>query len=93
MHEAFFSQGLKKKMTTVCKCHGVSGACNVKVCWRKLPSFRLVGDHLREKLDGAVRMRYRREQKLRPVQGGRKASKRDLVFLKESPDYCVRNLS
>lgn len=31
---------LLNNIRTKCKCHGVSGACEVKTCWEELPDFR-----------------------------------------------------
>ncbi|CAH2066126.1 unnamed protein product, partial [Iphiclides podalirius] len=39
-----------------CKCHGMSGSCTVKTCWMRLPSFRSVGDALKDRFDGASRV-------------------------------------
>lgn len=40
---------VKTLLRTECKCHGVSGSCTVRTCWRTLPSFRQVGDALMKK--------------------------------------------
>ncbi|XP_015186464.1 PREDICTED: protein Wnt-7b isoform X2 [Polistes dominula] len=40
---------VKSLLQTECKCHGVSGSCTVKTCWRTLPSFRQIGDALMKK--------------------------------------------
>ena len=36
-------------LLTECKCHGVSGSCTMKTCWKTLPGFRQVGDNLMKK--------------------------------------------
>ncbi|CAG0883851.1 unnamed protein product [Darwinula stevensoni] len=47
---------VSSEMQQECKCHGMSGSCTVKTCWMRLPSFRKVGDNLRERFDGASRI-------------------------------------
>lgn len=53
-----------------CRCHGVSGSCELKTCWRTLPAFSEVGDLLKRKYRQAVqitasrgRRRMRRKSK------------------------------
>ncbi|XP_017670089.1 PREDICTED: protein Wnt-4-like [Lepidothrix coronata] len=41
-------------MKVECKCHGVSGSCEVCTCWKVIPSFRKVGNILKEKFEGAT---------------------------------------
>ncbi|XP_071044208.1 protein Wnt-5a [Parasteatoda tepidariorum] len=88
-------RGLRSKMELVCKCHGVSGSCSMRVCWRRLKPFREIGDLLTSKFDGATLVKAverRHKTKLRPVRKNvKRPSKKDLVYLDDSPDYCVRN--
>ena len=76
-----------------CKCHGVSGSCSMKTCWLKLPSFRQVGDVLREKYDSAVEVRYQPTQRsLRPrFRRYITPTNEDLVYIDDSPSYCEAN--
>lgn len=37
-----------------CKCHGVSGSCELKTCWRAIPAFKIVGQILKDKFDAAT---------------------------------------
>ena len=81
-------------MKLLCKCHGVSGSCSAKICWRTMPAFREVGTMLRQRFDGANQVKMaRRKRKLRPINKSlKRPTKNDLVYLQQSPDYCERNL-
>jgi len=35
-------QIVSESLRTTCKCHGVSGACAIKTCWRALPDIRAI---------------------------------------------------
>ncbi|GLG97886.1 Protein Wnt-1 [Gryllus bimaculatus] len=47
---------VREEMRKECKCHGMSGSCTVKTCWMRLPHFRVVGDNLKDRFDGASRV-------------------------------------
>lgn len=49
-------QHVQAEMRKECKCHGMSGSCTVKTCWMRLPNFRVVGDNLKDRFDGATRI-------------------------------------
>ncbi|KAK6642329.1 hypothetical protein RUM43_003830 [Polyplax serrata] len=90
-------RAIRSRMQKVCKCHGMSGSCSVRVCWRKLPVFRVVGDALLARFEGAshvklVEKKRKKIKKLRAVSKDLKPpNKTDLVYLQESPDYCEVN--
>ncbi|XP_046388719.1 protein Wnt-7b [Ischnura elegans] len=46
-------KAVRATLLTECKCHGVSGSCTLKTCWRTLPPFRVVGDYLMKKYSRA----------------------------------------
>lgn len=37
-----------------CRCHGVSGSCELKTCWKFMPSFNEIGNILKQKYGNAV---------------------------------------
>uniref|UniRef100_A0A665V7C3 Protein Wnt n=1 Tax=Echeneis naucrates TaxID=173247 RepID=A0A665V7C3_ECHNA len=47
---------VKLYMRTECKCHGLSGSCTLRTCWKKMPHFREVGDRLLERFNGASKV-------------------------------------
>ncbi|XP_052252058.1 protein Wnt-7b-like isoform X1 [Dreissena polymorpha] len=94
-------KAVKDNMGTECRCHGTSGSCTLKTCWRKLPPFRKIGDYLFEQYKSAKVVvpwlggRLRRPKKLllkKSKQQNRKPRRRDLVFLDKSPNYCEYNI-
>ncbi|XP_071527166.1 protein Wnt-7b-like isoform X2 [Panulirus ornatus] len=92
-------RAVKKTLWTECKCHGVSGSCTMKTCWRTLPPFTAVGRHLLRKYNKAKfvvvhRNRRRSSPFLRLQKSQRRARqprRSHLVYLQKSPNYCEMN--
>ncbi|KAG8234144.1 hypothetical protein J437_LFUL014904 [Ladona fulva] len=61
---------VSSEMRQECKCHGMSGSCTVKTCWMRLPPFRVVGDQLKDRFDGASRVLVSNSGSLRGGGGG-----------------------
>ncbi|MPC72093.1 Protein Wnt-7b [Portunus trituberculatus] len=86
-------------MRTQCKCHGVSGSCTVKTCWKTLPPFTLVGKHLFHKYKKAKSVTVHKSRRrsslhlrlMRAKRRGRRPRKSHLVYLEKSPNYCQMN--
>ena len=80
-------------MTLECKCHGVSGSCSLRTCWLALADFRLTGDHLRRRYNGAVQVAVDQYGAGFTAAHAhlKRPGKNDLVYLEDSPDYCVRS--
>nr|XP_023026245.1 protein Wnt-10-like [Leptinotarsa decemlineata] len=45
---------VSNNMQIKCKCHGISGSCELKTCWRAVPDFRAVGKVLKDKFSSAI---------------------------------------
>ena len=72
-------------MRQVCKCHGVSGSCSIKVCWKVMPEFSVIGKELMRRYVAAHRVESS-EAALRSLR--HKNLKDELVFSEASPDFC-----
>ena len=89
-------QAMVRSVTTQCKCHGVSGSCSVKTCWRALADLPAVAERIYHSYVRAVEVRWRRlprssgHRRLLPVAhtGRTNFSDDDLLFYTQSPDYC-----
>lgn len=89
----FFLQAVYRYSKVACKCHGVSGSCSLKTCWRQLPDFRTVGDRLKDKYDGATKVVFNKRGTQLKSENSKynKPTKEDLIYLEDSPDYCDPN--
>ncbi|XP_038664798.1 protein Wnt-3a isoform X1 [Scyliorhinus canicula] len=82
-----------------CKCHGLSGSCEVKTCWWSQPDFRVIGDYLKDKYDSSSEMIVEKHRESRgwvetltPKYTLFKApTERDLVYYDPSPNFCNPN--
>ncbi|PRD34326.1 UNVERIFIED_CONTAM: Wnt7a [Trichonephila clavipes] len=93
-----FRPAVKHNLKTECKCHGVSGSCTMKTCWKTLPAFGQIGDYLMKAYRvskkvvphwGPTGSRSPLHLKLRKSKrANRKPRPRDLVYLENSPNYC-----
>ena len=85
---------VERNVQLTCKCHGVSGSCTLRVCWRTLPEFRLIGSELRTKYASATQVRLnRRLGVLKPRKISQKLfNKTDLIYVQTSPSFCEKNL-
>lgn len=79
-------QAVEQSLTLECKCHGVSGSCSVRTCWRGLG---LSGPSA-----AASRLlrRYATAAEVRPKASGRLPPlyhHDNLLYTTQSPDYCL----
>lgn len=83
-------QAVQRFMKLQCKCHGVSGACNIRTCWLAMQEFRKVGNYLKKKYNGATQVNINQDGTGLIVanKNHKKPTKNDIVYFEESPDYC-----
>ncbi|EFX77586.1 secreted signaling protein-like protein WNT4 [Daphnia pulex] len=79
----------EQSLQTQCKCHGVSGSCQIKTCWRSLPPIGEIASRMKMLYGLAVEVTPRRPNDMRrrsAVASGRLAQ--DLIYITKSPDFC-----
>jgi len=89
-------RAIARLMLMKCRCHGVSGSCEFKTCWKSLPQFAEVGKYLKQKYDrSAVRVSQQLPAPAERSKRGAKnaptalpVNKKSLVYTEPSPDYC-----
>ncbi|XP_030919480.1 proto-oncogene Wnt-3 [Geospiza fortis] len=93
------TQTILDHMHLKCKCHGLSGSCEVKTCWWAQPDFRAIGDYLKDKYDSASEMVVEKHRESRGWVETLRAkyalfkppTERDLVYYENSPNFCEPN--
>ncbi|XP_026223847.1 protein Wnt-2b-A-like isoform X1 [Anabas testudineus] len=86
---------VKQFMTLECKCHGVSGSCTLRTCWRAMSDFRKTGDYLRVQYNKAIEVTMNQDGTGFTVadKALRKPTKNDLVYFEKSPNFCLQDKS
>ncbi|XP_042188444.1 protein Wnt-9a-like [Callorhinchus milii] len=101
-----WSPVIKSGVETTCKCHGVSGSCTVRTCWRQLLPFHEIGKLLKHKYEGSLKIGSARNEATGEGEmvASRKATATatalqhshiprtiDLVHIDDSPSFCRPN--
>lgn len=87
---------IKDKLKKHCRCHGVSGTCQVKTCWSKMPDMNVIGDYLKRKYRSAAKVGAMTAVESNIVSLNKELtaiSKDKMLFIDASPDYCYENAS
>ncbi|KAJ6216649.1 hypothetical protein RDWZM_007806 [Blomia tropicalis] len=84
---------VKNYLENKCKCHGMSGSCTTKTCWRQLPSLRSVSNRLKSKFDRAIQVIADNTGKrfMPEDTGSRVPEMEDIVYSEGSPNFCNAN--
>ncbi|KAJ8403814.1 hypothetical protein AAFF_G00346820 [Aldrovandia affinis] len=88
-------QALRDALELKCKCHGVSGSCSIRTCWKGLQDLKDIAMDLKIKYLSATKVVHRpmgtrkqlvpKDIDIRPVRDN------ELVYLQSSPDFCAKN--
>ena len=70
----------KNRLVVKCQCHGFSGSCEMKTCWKEMIKWDEVFTNLQRKYDSSVHMQLNHGNE-------------DLVYLKDSPNLCEPDAS
>ncbi|XP_071163930.1 protein Wnt-11-like [Mytilus edulis] len=89
------AQIVSDSLKIACKCHGVSGSCAIKTCFRSMPNFSAVGLMLKDKYIAAVEAKRKRKKSKKvfvPLFPHRQSvTTNTLIYYTKSPDYCSRD--
>ena len=87
-----FLQAVTEYRQKICKCHGLSGSCELQTCTLKMPSFREVGNRLKERFDSAYKVTFNNDgEGIIPHEEDdsiKDPQVEDLVYLEKSPNFC-----
>ncbi|CAL9682617.1 unnamed protein product [Knipowitschia caucasica] len=84
-------QAIERTMSTDCRCHGVSGSCAVKTCWRTMAPFSRVGMYLKERYERSVHVLDRFKKKWKRKERDVTVDKHKLIYMNKSPNYCLED--
>ncbi|XP_076453436.1 protein Wnt-10a-like isoform X2 [Babylonia areolata] len=75
-----------------CKCHGMSGSCELRTCWKATPEFRQVGKLLKKKFEDATKIDVSNSAHGRIYKrNGKRPRKMELLYFERSPNFCDPN--
>ncbi|XP_050530431.1 protein Wnt-16-like isoform X2 [Daktulosphaira vitifoliae] len=89
-----------------CRCHGVSGSCELKTCWKFMPSFNEIGNVLKKKYGKAIFINHlineptknssmiihnKRDTRQNKTKRLLLAQSNELVHIQKSPNYCKQD--
>ncbi len=78
-HISTIIQAVKKTLMSWCKCHGVSGSCQQRTCWKRTSTLQTIGEHLTGKFARAHLLESNESSVPRNS---------ELVYIEQSPSFC-----
>ncbi|VDP07216.1 unnamed protein product [Soboliphyme baturini] len=80
---------VKRTLRKTCKCHGMSGSCQIKTCWKTTADLRNIGTHLWRKMQTA-RFLLQNNSPNDSRHVVQKIRSSELVYFEQSPSFCDR---
>ncbi|XP_032530081.2 protein Wnt-4 isoform X1 [Danaus plexippus] len=82
-----------EQMKEICKCHGFSGSCTTKTCWKRLGPFNSAMGLLKKHYHHAVKRKlvnFTTKRAVTPKARKRmQLDKNNLIYLQKTPNLCV----
>lgn len=82
-----------EQLKEVCKCHGFSGSCTTKTCWKRLGPFNSAMGLLKKHYHHAIKKKlvnYTSKRAVSPkVRRKLKKERNNLVYLQRTPNLCM----
>ncbi|XP_057665373.1 protein Wnt-9a-like [Diorhabda carinulata] len=72
-----------KNEEIVCKCHGLSGSCTYKTCFKKIRPFENIVKELRNHYHNAIKVESSNNYQLH-----KKGNRKNLLYQENSPNFC-----
>lgn len=70
----------------VCRCQGVSGSCTIKICWKRIRSFKKIAEKLSNRYYSALKLNPGNKISNRELK--KRETKMNLVYLAKSSTFC-----
>ncbi|KAJ8309659.1 hypothetical protein KUTeg_011524, partial [Tegillarca granosa] len=86
---------LSASLSVACKCHGVSGSCSVKTCWKSLPDFANIATTLKNKYASAVEVKRRKRKGKKifvPINPKFQTVTKDSLYIIQNPRIIVKRM-
>lgn len=82
-----------EQLKEVCKCHGFSGSCTTKTCWKRIGPFNSAMGLLKKHYHHAVKkklLNYTTKRAISPkIRRKLRLDKKNLVYLQRTPNLCI----
>jgi len=79
--------------STECICHGLSGSCSVKTCFKSVADIEEIGKKLLSQYDVAKHVKDNGSKLVPFIDGVPALSSSELAYCEFSPNFCQRNFT